>query len=122
MRYNFTIFSGFFGSAPALLNHPAMMRPGFFRRDVEMVLRFLSGLVVLGAFAVTLAWGYQQRQQAQAWRELACANRVADLTSRATFLGFDDSRGACERLQSLGLGVRTSGLASFPVRDPIARQ
>ena len=98
-----------------------MMRPGFFRRDVEFVLRLVGGVVVVGAFALTLAWGYEQRQQAQEWRELACAYRVADLASRAKFLGLDDQRGACARLQSLGLGVRTSGLPSFPARDPLPR-
>jgi hypothetical protein len=96
-----------------------MMRPGFFRRDVERVLRFCVGFVVVGAFALTLAWGYEQRQQARQWRELACAHRVADLAGRAKFLGLDDRGGACERLQSLGLGVRTSGLSSLPVRDPL---
>lgn len=96
-----------------------MMRPGFFRRDVERVLRFVTSFLVLGSFAITLAWGYEQRQQAQRWREVACANRVADLASRAKFLGLDGQPGACERLQSLGLGVRTSGFSSFPVRDPI---
>ena len=98
-----------------------MMRPGFFRRDVENVLRFFAGFAVVGAFAVTIAWGYEQRQQAQEWREIACAHRVADLASRAKFLGLDEQRGACERLQSLGLGVRTSGFSSLPSRDPILR-
>lgn len=96
-----------------------MMRPGFFRQDVENALRVVAGFVVLGTFALTLAWGYQQRQQAQEWRELACAYRVADVASRAKFLGLEDYRGACDRLQSLGLGVRTSGLATLPVRDPL---
>jgi hypothetical protein len=96
-----------------------MMRPGFFRRDVENVIRFFTGFVVLGAFALTLAWGYEQRQKAQEWREVACAYRVAELASRAKFLGLEDHRGACDRLQSLGLGVRTSGLSTLPVREPL---
>jgi predicted negative regulator of RcsB-dependent stress response len=96
-----------------------MLRPGFFRRDVENVLRLFCAFVVVAAFALTLGWGYEQRQQAQEWRELACAYRVADLASRAKFLGLEDQRGACERLQSLGLGVRTSGLSALPVREPL---
>lgn len=98
-----------------------MMRPGFFRRDVEKALRLAAAVVVIAAFGLTLAWGYEQRQQAQEWRELACAYRVADVASRAKFLGLDEQRGACERLQSLGLGVRTSGFSSLPTRDPILR-
>ncbi|HEU4368314.1 MAG TPA: hypothetical protein VFV05_08835 [Methylomirabilota bacterium] len=86
------------------------------------MLRFVCGLVVVSAFVVTFAWGYEQRRQAQAWREVACANRVADVASRATFLGIDDSRGPCERLQALGLGIRTSSVASFPAHDPVIRQ
>jgi len=102
-----------------LLNRAIMMRPGFFRRDVENVIRFFMGFVVLGAFAMTLAWGYQQRLQAREWREVACSYRVADVASRAKFLGLEDYRGACERLHSLGLDVRTSGLSTLPVRDPL---
>jgi hypothetical protein len=104
-----------------LLNGLAMMRPGFFRRDVEMVLRLAGAVAVIATFALTLAWGYEQRQQAQEWREVACAYRVADINSRAKFLGLDEQRGACERLQSLGLGVRTSGFSSLPTREPILR-
>jgi hypothetical protein len=110
---------GFPGPASALLKGSIMMRPGFFRRDVEVVLRFVSAVAVVGAFALTLAWGYEQRQQAQEWRELACAYRVADVASRAKFLSLDDERRACDRLQALGLGVRTSGLSTLPVRDQL---
>ena len=98
-----------------------MMRPGFFRREVELALRFMGGAVVLGALMMTLVWGYEQRQQAQAWRELACAYRYAEVASRARFLGPDDPRGACDRLQSLGLGVRTSSLVTLPVRQSVSR-
>jgi hypothetical protein len=96
-----------------------MMRPGFFRRDVEYVLRILGGLLVVGAFAVTLAWRYEQRLQADEWRELACAYRVADVASRAKFLGLDEQGRACERLRSLGLNVRTSGLSMLPAREAL---
>jgi hypothetical protein len=88
-----------------------MLRAGFFRREVELVLRVVCAVLVLSAFMVTLAWGYQQRQQAQAWREQACVYRFADLARRATFLG-EDTRDACARLHSLGLGLRTSATAA----------
>jgi hypothetical protein len=89
-----------------LKEHP-MLRPGFFRRDVEQAMRAIGAALVLSAFMVTLGWGYQQKQQAQAWREQACTYRFADVARRATFLG-EDTRDACARLQSLGLGLRTS--------------
>ena len=39
MRHNSPIFRGFSGPASALLNEPAMMKHGFFRREVEVFLR-----------------------------------------------------------------------------------
>ena len=119
MRHNSPIFRGFSGPASALLNEPAMMKHGFFRREVEVFLRASTCALVLSAFVATLAWGYHQRQQAHAWREQACAYRFADLARRATFLGEDDVQNACGRLQSLGLGLRASGAAAFPIRDQL---
>jgi len=68
MRHNSPIFRGFSGPASALLNEPAMMKHGFFRREVEVFLRASTCALVLSAFVATLAWGYHQRQQAHAWR------------------------------------------------------
>ena len=56
-----------------------MLRPGFFRREVEQTLRAIGAALVLSAFMVTLGWGYQQKQQAQAWRDQACTYRFADV-------------------------------------------
>jgi hypothetical protein len=98
-----------------------MLKRGFFRREIELLLRATSCALVLSAFVATLAWGYHQHQQAQAWREQACAYRFADLARRATFLAEDDVQNACGRLQSLGLGLRTSGFAALPVQDQLAR-
>jgi hypothetical protein len=98
-----------------------MFRVGFFRREVERTLRVARATLVLSAFAVTLAWGYQQRLQANAWREQACANRFADVARRATFLGPEEPVEACGRLQSLGLDLRVSGFPAFPSTGDIAR-
>jgi hypothetical protein len=86
-----------------------MLKRGFFRREVEVSLRVIGGALVLSAFVTALGWGYHQRQQAQAWREQACTYRFADVARRATFLGSDDPTAPCDRLQSLGLGLRISG-------------
>jgi hypothetical protein len=91
-----------------------MLKRGFFRREVEVGLRVIGCALILSAFVTTFGWGYHQRQQAQAWREQACANRFADVARRATFLGSDDPAAPCDRLQSLGLGMRISGFAAFP--------
>jgi hypothetical protein len=97
-----------------------MLRQGFFRPEVERFLRTTGCTLVVGAFVFMLAWGYHQRQLAQAWREQACANRFADVARRATFLG-DDTRDACARLQHLGLGLRTSGFPTFSASNDFAR-
>lgn len=97
-----------------------MLRPGFFRREVEAVLRVAGLTITLSAFATTFAWGYHQRQQAQAWREQACAHRFAEVARRATFLG-EDAGAACVRLESLGLDMRLSGLPSVPSSTAAAR-
>jgi hypothetical protein len=91
-----------------------MLKRGFFRREVEVGLRVIGCALVVSAFVTTFGWGYHQRQQAQAWREQACANRFADVARRATFLGSDDPSAPCDRLQSLGLGMRISGFATLP--------
>ena len=99
-----------------------MMRRGFFRREVEVFLQAMACALVLSAFVTTLAWGYHERQQAQAWREQACAYRFADIARRATFLGENDVQNACGRLQSLGLDLPISGYASLPARELVARR
>jgi hypothetical protein len=94
-----------------------MLRRGFFRREVETVLRVAGITLALSVFAATLAWGYQQRQQAHAWREQACAYRFADVARRATFLGTEPPADACARLHTLGLGIQISGYPTFPTVD-----
>jgi hypothetical protein len=96
-----------------------MLRCGFFRREVELALRGFGCALIVGAFSVTLAWGYHYRQQAQAWRDQACSYRLADVSRRATFLAGEDPADACSRLQSLGLGLRL--YASPPALDDVAR-
>ncbi|HET7343694.1 MAG TPA: hypothetical protein VFL90_19680 [Methylomirabilota bacterium] len=74
---------------------------------MELLLRSLAGMALASAFVLTLAWGYGQRQQALAWRELACADRVANVVRQAPFLARgDEPRDACQRLEVLGLGIR----------------
>ena len=85
-----------------------MMPQRFFRKEVEVGLRVTVGVIVTSAFLVTLAWGYEQRKQAQGWRETACAYRVADLAKTAPFVARDtDVRSACGRLDALGVSLQT---------------
>src|SRR5690349_15519463 len=94
--------------APPLLIPVAMIRRQFFRPDVELVVKLVLGVFLASTFLVTLAWGYEQRRQAQEWREAACAYRVADLARRAPFLARDsEPRSACGRLDALGVSLET---------------
>ena len=83
------ILRGIRGSASGLLKHGRMMRSGFFKAEVETAIRLAGFTILIGAFATTFAWGYHHRQQAQAWREQACAYRFAVVARRAKFLDGD---------------------------------
>lgn len=91
-----------------------MIRPRFFRPDVELGLKAFVGAILIGVFLVTFAWGYEQRRQAQEWRQTACAWRAADLARSAPFVARDlEARSACGRLDALGVSLRTAGPLSY---------
>ena len=99
-----------------------MIKPGFFRRDVERFFKIGVAAIAFSVFLGTFAWGYEQRRQAQSWRDLACTYRLADVGRRATFLGVDEQTpAACSRLTELGLGVQGTGLASVAEAPDTAR-
>jgi hypothetical protein len=87
-----------------------MMGWRYFRPEVEIALKLLTGVLLLSLLVLPLAWGYEQRRQARAWKEIACAYRLAETARRATFLAIDDARaGACGRLRDLGLATDLAG-------------
>lgn len=80
-----------------------MYRRGFFRPEVEVLLRGAAAIAFLTALVLPLAWGYHQRRQAQAWRQVACEYRLREAVRMSRFLAFDNADDACERLARLGL-------------------
>ena len=78
----------------------------FFRPEVERLIKMVATGVVIGAFALPLGWGYQQRREAQTWREAACAYRLRDV-ARVTNLVLKARHGedSCAALRRLGLEV-----------------
>jgi len=76
----------------------------FFQPEVETVLKTvgvigLSTLVVLPA-----AWGYEQRQQARLWRDVACAYRVKEVERHTPmFANLGQRPDPCATLRRLGL-------------------
>jgi hypothetical protein len=86
-----------------------MIKPGFFRPEIERAVKIVAATLTFSVFLGTFAWGYEQRRQAQTWRDLACTYRLADVGRRATFLAVDgQTPEACTRLNDLGLSVQSS--------------
>ena len=76
----------------------------FFQPKVEIVLKTVGviGLSTLVAFPA--AWGYEQRQQARLWRNVACAYRVKEVERHAPmFTDLGQRPDPCATLQRLGL-------------------
>src|SRR5215470_10645070 len=98
-----------------------MIKPGFFRPEIERAMKIGVAAIAFSVFLGTFAWGYEQRRQAQTWRDLACTYRLADVGRRATFLAVDEqTSGACSRLSDLGLSV-SSSVSSAPDTSLTAR-
>jgi hypothetical protein len=75
-----------------------------FRPGVEVVLRTLAVGALLALLVLPSVWGYQQRSEARAWREIACTYRLKEALSDGRLLTPADVRGdPCARLSELGL-------------------
>jgi len=103
---------------PALLHLTSMLEEtnarvtGFkvFRPGVEAALKALAVAALLALLVLPLAWGYQQRNEARLWREIACTYRLKEALSDGRLLTPADLRGeACARLSELGLQLAGRG-------------
>ncbi len=75
-----------------------------FRPEVEAALKTFAAIALLTLVVLPLAWGYHHRNEARAWREIACAYRLKEALSDGRLLTPADLRGnPCERLSDLGL-------------------
>lgn len=78
----------------------------FFRPEVEIVLKTIGLVALIGLIAIPAGWGYEQRQQVRTWRRTACAYRLRELAHEMPFLAtLDEGRDSCAMLQRLGLGL-----------------
>ena len=76
----------------------------FFAHEVEVVLKSLAVIGLLTLVVIPAAWGYEQRQQARRWRNVACTYRVREVERRAPlFASLGQRPDACATLQQLGL-------------------
>ena len=81
----------------------------FFRREVELTLKMLGGIVLVGLIVLPLAWGYEQRRQAKAWQSVACAYRIKEIMRSSPFVGtVERGKDACATLARLGLQLSDS--------------
>lgn len=89
-----------------MLRETAARVRGFkvFRPEVEAALKILAVVALLTLLVLPLAWGYQQRNEARAWREIACAYRLKEALSDGRLATAADLRSdPCARLDDLGL-------------------
>jgi hypothetical protein len=81
----------------------------FFRPELEWALVVVGAIALIGAIVVPVGWGYEQRQQARAWQETACAYRLREVARTTTLLIGSERRGrACAALRELGLEIEPS--------------
>ena len=90
---------------------------GFFRREVEVTLKTLGVLILLGLISLPVAWGYEQRRQARTWQNLACAYRMKEVTRNAPLIANNLERtpDACAMLARLGIPLVDGELVVRPV-------
>ena len=77
-----------------------------FTPEVEVTIKATCVVALVGAYLVTFAWGYEGRQQARRWREVACAYRLSELTRATPGVGTGSS--PCETLDRAGVDVATA--------------
>lgn len=76
----------------------------FFRPEIEVALKLAFVVALASAYLGTFAWGYEERQRARQWRQIACGLRLTEL-ERVT-PGFPiRGDGPCETLDRLGVRV-----------------
>jgi hypothetical protein len=76
----------------------------FFKPEVEVVLKALGVVTLIGLIVLPIAWAYEQRKQARAWQSVACAYRMREVARRAPLIAkVDYQRDPCLTLNRLGL-------------------
>jgi hypothetical protein len=90
---------------------------GFFRREIEVTLKMLGVIFLLGLIVLPVAWGYEQRRQARTWQNVACAYRIKEVTRTAPFIaGVERAPDACTTLARLGFHLDDGDFVPLPTR------
>ena len=78
----------------------------FFRPEVEAVLKVAAVAGLITVIVLPVAWGYEQRQQARTWQNVACAYRIKEVARQTPMIGtLEYRRDACMALEQLGLDL-----------------
>jgi len=87
----------------------------FFRREVEVALKTLGIVALVGLIVLPMAWGFQQRRLAQTWQSVACAYRMKEVARQGPLLeGIDPDADACVTLERLGLQLELARYVEPP--------
>jgi hypothetical protein len=77
-----------------------------FRSEIETALKILGIATLISLILLPVAWGYEQRQQARTWQNVACAYRIKEVARHAPmFAAEGHRRDACVALARLGLDL-----------------
>jgi hypothetical protein len=77
---------------------------GFFRSEVETALKIMGIAALITLIVLPVAWGYEQRQQARTWQNVACAYRIKEVVRQTPMMAsVEYRRDACVALSRLGL-------------------
>jgi hypothetical protein len=88
---------------------------GFFRREIEVTLKTLGAMVLVGLIVLPVAWGYEQRRQARTWQNVACAYRIKEVTRQTPLLAsVERAQDACATLAKLGFDLSQEDFVPLP--------
>jgi hypothetical protein len=88
---------------------------GFFRREIEVTLKMLGVVLLVGLIVLPVAWGYEQRRQARTWQNVACAYRIKEVTRTAPFVqNVERAHDACTTLARLGFQLAETEFVPLP--------
>jgi hypothetical protein len=76
-----------------------------FRSEVELALKIAGIAALISLILLPVAWGYEQRQQARTWQNVACAYRIKEVVRQTRIIAGVDRRDACVALSRLGLDL-----------------
>jgi hypothetical protein len=87
----------------------------FFRHEIEVTLKTLGVMLLVGLIVLPVAWGYEQRRQARTWQNVACAYRIKEMTRSAPFMAnVERAPDACTTLARLGFQMSEPEFVVLP--------